>query len=274
MEQINWQDLLEQADKAGTPPQAGVPLTCRCEASKWKSASTGKVGFNLRWKVIAGPDEGKTFFDNLWVSEDNPTAMLMTFNKMRAIGVDPASLPQVPVEQQPNLFVGRMANIIVSTDREWGNAKQIDVDSYAPAGGVVGAPAPPPVAVAPPPVAAPPVAAPAYAAPPAAPAPAPIPQPVAAPVAAAPVAAPPAPEAFAPVAQPAVAPAPVPPAIVTPAPVAPAAPPAVAPVAPVAAPPAPAVAEPAVVAPPAAPPAPAAPASVAGAVPAPPEVFG
>ncbi len=228
MEQIDFAALLEQAEKAGTPPTAGIPHMCRCDAAKWKVTANGTAGINARWTIIAGPDEGKAFYDNFWFTGPNigPESVNRTFNKMRVIGVDPATLPQVPQEQQPQLFIGKLSSITVSTDREYGNAKQVDVDNYAPANGAIaGSAVPPPLAAAPPlpaPVAVP--AAPVAPVAVAATAPAPV-----TPVAPVPVA-PVAPVAAAPV-------APAPPAVV-PQPVAPVAP-LVAPVAPVAVPTAP-----------------------------------
>ena len=210
METINWQDLINQAGEAGKPPAAGTPHPCRCENAEYKKASTGKDMFKLRWKIVGGPDVNKTFFDQLVVNPGNAFGLSMTFNKMRAIGVDPAQFIGLPNEQIAKLFICKTALITVKTDRVYNNAQQVDVENYASATGAGAA-----VGVTAPPVAAPPAVPPAP--PVAAPPPPPVqadttpPPPTAPPVQEVPLAAPPTPPA-------AEAPAPAPAAEGTPPP--------------------------------------------------------
>ena len=146
MQEINWDDLLQTADEASKPPRAGH-VRLRVETCEWKMSSTGKQMLKFRHKIVGGTDDGKAVFDQLVLSTDNPNALVMFMNGVRAFGVDPGSFKTVPHAQIPDLFVGREVGAELKVDRMWNNQPQVDVTNYSVISGV-GAPgqgSPPPL---------------------------------------------------------------------------------------------------------------------------------
>ena len=205
METIDWAALAAMAAEADQPPAPGNhPVVC--ETAEWATTANGKPMIKLRHRITAGSDANKAVFDQLVVSKDNPRAMAIFFQKLRAFGLEPAHVQAVSQEEVPNLLIGRTVQVTIKTDRLYQGRPSVDVESYNVAGGAapppgggaspapVVAPAPAPSST-PPPLVAP---APAVVAPTPAPTPAPAPQ----------VAAPP--QEVAPAPAPVAAPAPVP----------------------------------------------------------------
>lgn len=138
MQEINWDDLVNQAEEAGKPPAPGEKIL-RVEEAKASQSQSGKPMIRLRYRIVGGPDDGKVVFDQLVISPDNPNALNITFNTMRhCFGIDPGTFRGMPFDQVVQLFVGKTVTGVVTTDREWNGQKQVDVKEYksAPSAGL------------------------------------------------------------------------------------------------------------------------------------------
>ena len=185
METVNWQTLTQDAAKAGEPPTLGDHVARIIKAEYKSTKENHDPMVNVRWKIIAGVDEGKVVFDRFVFTRDNPNALFQQFGRARAIGLVPEQFPPQGGPALANLFTDIVATITVVMGDEYNGARKAEVSAYAAAPAGFGF-STPPVAVTPPlPAAAAPVAPPL-------PAPAPV----------APVAAPPLPTVQAPTAPP------------------------------------------------------------------------
>lgn len=188
MSQLNWNELLQASDAAGTgggnyePLPDGVYDLKVVEASD-TTTQTGKAMFKVKAEVQSGPHARRLVWDNLVISPDNGTAMNIFFSKMYALGLNKEFFAQGPANSQVaaalnnRVFRGQIGS------RVWNGETRNEIKRYMPLGDSAQAPVGSAPAPAPAPSSAPaPAPAPAVASAPPAPAPAPAPA-VAAPVA-------------------------------------------------------------------------------------------
>lgn len=87
MPTTNWQDLFNKAQeenkKYAALPAADYDVVCvKSEATRTKDGR--KDAFKLQLKVIDGEHKGRILWDQLTVSEDNPKAMAVFFDRFGA----------------------------------------------------------------------------------------------------------------------------------------------------------------------------------------------
>ena len=136
MGEINWQDLVSQAQSAGEIPPVGDYVAV-VEHAEWAVTSTGKDMLKVRYRIESGPEQGKALFDSMVISPDNPNALQFFFTKLHALGVDPTQFANVDNSTVAEMLIGRRATVKVS-HREWpeGSGQQrTQVDSIAAAPG-------------------------------------------------------------------------------------------------------------------------------------------
>lgn len=229
---FDWGTLMSQVGTSLDPVPVGdyLAVVTKCEVGQ---SGNGKLMYKMTWSIEGGAHNDRKVWGNMTLSPENPNALGIFFNQMRALGFDATFFQANPAPAYiAQMMLGRKAVLNLGTRAYQGQMRN-DIKAIKPAS-AMGAPAgfaapppvvaAPPVAVAPPPVAAPvPVAIPPAPIAPIPPATAPFSEPVvAAPVAPVAPLAPPVAPVAAPFQEAPVAPAP---------PVAP-----VAPVAPVVAP--------------------------------------
>lgn len=197
-EPINFGQLLQDSGGAFEPvPKGEYDLTVSsAEATK---STTDKVMFKVVYKIVGGPYNGRTIYNNITLTTDNPNALRMFFLNMKSMGLTEEFFAGNPTPSQvADALVGRPCRATID-HREWQgqtreNVKSLKAAVGIGAAGVAGQQVAPPVVqqpgvpslptnttVAPPAVpVAQPVAAPP---PPVQPAPVAVQPPVAAPVA-------------------------------------------------------------------------------------------
>jgi hypothetical protein len=237
---VDWGSFLDQSKDAFAPIPIGTYQMIVDDAAATKS-STGKTMFKVKYKVVGGASDGKTCFNNITISPDNPKALYMFFENMAAMGIPRTVFASSP-PPSPDAIAGMLHHKMCTVELDhqlYNGMPRENIKSLRPAGGAGGIPGMPAPSAGPAPISIPsapsapvPVPPAAPAAPPAAPTPPPMPPPVAPtiestvniPAPSAPVPPDPAPP-VAPVVEPVVAPpvapseATAPPAIAAPAPV-------------------------------------------------------
>lgn len=202
---INFGELLDSAGGGFEPiPKADYDVSV--SSAEAAQSSTGKLMFKIVYKIVGGPYNGRTIYNNITLTTDNPNALRMFFMNMKAMGLDESFFATSPAPSVvADALVGHSCRVTID-HREWQGQVRENVKSLKPSTGgagavpaVAGLPAAPPAAapVATPAAPAPAAPAPAVAppaAPPAPPAAPVIPEPVA-PAAPEPEVAPPAPPA-------------------------------------------------------------------------------
>jgi hypothetical protein len=125
---VNFNDLLKAADDAGfgtVPADEYEVEVAKAEASK---TGTGKQKIAVQFKIIAGPQVGKSVFNDFVITTDNPNALGFFFRHMDALGVPRAIFEQnPPLAQVAAMLVGKRATIAVSI-RQWNGADRNQVD--------------------------------------------------------------------------------------------------------------------------------------------------
>ncbi|MYE90352.1 hypothetical protein F4X33_15295 [Candidatus Poribacteria bacterium] len=103
---INWQELwtiAKAADEPMTPGEHQVTIT----SAQWgKSKQHGKDQLTLRGQVVSGPDAGKTALHWITLSPENPTALSIAFDDLRALGLPPEVLSTINPQQIAQQIVG------------------------------------------------------------------------------------------------------------------------------------------------------------------------
>jgi hypothetical protein len=175
VESINFAQLYENSGGPYEPvPKNEYEVVIdSCEVGK---SSTDKLMYKLKYKIVGGPQNGRTVYNNITLTTDKPNALKMFFTQMKAMG-----LPNEYWASNPSpdtvaaALVGRQCRIIVD-HREWNGEMREDVKGIKPSLGggpaVIPSPSAGPSTSATPPT--PSVAA-------SAPSPAPSPEPVSAP---------------------------------------------------------------------------------------------
>jgi pyruvate/2-oxoglutarate dehydrogenase complex dihydrolipoamide acyltransferase (E2) component len=177
MSQLNWGELISQAEDAGGGSYEPLPdgeYELKVIESSVATTSTGKTMFKITTEVQTGPHAKRRIWDNLVISNESPKALGMFFMKLGVLGLTKESIQanNPSNEQIAQALIGRPFRATVGS-RVWNGKTQNELVRYLPASNIaspasapVAAPAPAPQAAAPAPAPAPAApAAPAFAAP-------------------------------------------------------------------------------------------------------------
>lgn len=154
MAQYNWQDLINQAEEAGLEYELQPPGEYNVEVvnTNVSKSQGGKDRVGVQLKILAGPRAGKSFWDNITVSPENPKAMAIFFRTVANYGGDINTLRSGgTLEQLAQAFVGRRG-VVNLQHRTYNGKTYHDVKSFRPDLSPVAAapvPAAPPVQQAP-----------------------------------------------------------------------------------------------------------------------------
>lgn len=130
MSGVNWNDLLETAGHVGALPPG--PYDVEVTKAVRKDATTGKLMYNVTFKVLSGPHANATIFNNFVVSKDNPTAMGFFFRHMAAMGLTRDFFATNPApEQVAQALHGKFATLDVINE-EYQGVDQTRVKSVRP----------------------------------------------------------------------------------------------------------------------------------------------
>lgn len=92
---VNFGQLLKDAGGSFQPLPKGE-YDAIVATSEAKESSTGKLMFALTYKIVGGPYNGRTVYNNVTLTVDNPNALRMFFLNMKAMGLDEAFFSQSP----------------------------------------------------------------------------------------------------------------------------------------------------------------------------------
>jgi len=175
MSQLNWGELIKEASASGGnyEPLPDGDYELKVLESEVKQTQTGKTMFKVKTEVQSGPHARRLVWDNLVVSDGNPTALGIFFSKMNALGLGQEFFSQNPANEQiAQAMVGRPFRATIGS-RVWNGEKRNEFKRYLPAqlnvastptaapmAASAPAPAPAPAAAAPAPAPAAPVAPP------------------------------------------------------------------------------------------------------------------
>jgi hypothetical protein len=139
---VNWGQLVEQAGGDFEPLPKG-DYDVRVDSAEATTSSTGKMMFKLKFKVVGGPNNGRTLFNNITLSTDNPNALRMFFMNMKAFGLDPAFFNQNPGPDTVAAgMVGKEVRVKVDHQTYNGQLRENIKQMLPPMGGATAAPAP------------------------------------------------------------------------------------------------------------------------------------
>lgn len=153
-----WDDLIKQAEEAGLEYELQPPGEYHTEIVKTnvKKSQGGKDQIGVQHKILDGPRAGKSFWDSITISPENPKAMAIFFKTVSNYGGDINVLRSGgTLEQLTQPFIGRRG-VVNLQHRSYNNKTYHDVKSFRPdVGGAAPAVPPAPQPVAPVPQAAP-----------------------------------------------------------------------------------------------------------------------
>lgn len=115
---LNFNDLLTSADDAGFSTIPASDYEAEVAKAEANTTKSGKHQIVVRFKIIAGPQAGKSVFNNFVISPENANALGFFFRHMAALGLERdywATNP--PLSAAAALLVGRKATITVSIEQ-------------------------------------------------------------------------------------------------------------------------------------------------------------
>jgi len=142
-ESINWGAFIDEADAAFTPIPEGNH-TFRVKTAEATRSSTDKLMFKLVCELVSGPDAGKTAYNNIVMTEDNPKAMFFFFKNLEALGC-PKSWLRTEPRPNPDQVAARMVGAVFTADithRDWNGSKSENFNNLKAAQGSAGGGAP------------------------------------------------------------------------------------------------------------------------------------
>lgn len=94
-ESINWGELMKQSGAASEPLPIGKysVIVTDCIAGQ---SSTQKLMYKLKLAVEGGPYNGRTLYNNITLTTDNPNALRMFFQNMKSLGLTDEFFAQNP----------------------------------------------------------------------------------------------------------------------------------------------------------------------------------
>lgn len=132
---FNLGNLLKQAGTGGADDCPTGECTIEVVSAEDVNSGNGKPMLKLKTRIVDGPYAGRTVFDNVVLTEDNPDAMVFFFAKLDALGLaDPELLGQCAGTLKPLALAapGRRARVNL-VPREWPKSSgrfRPNVDSY------------------------------------------------------------------------------------------------------------------------------------------------
>lgn len=122
--------MLKEADK---PPAEGDHIA-RCEKADWAKTQKNKDGIikdmlKVRYKIMAGAEKGKTLFNQLVISPENPSAIQIFKRHVLAHGIAEQQL----IEDTENLNIHILGTFVTATveHREWKGEVRAGVKTYS-----------------------------------------------------------------------------------------------------------------------------------------------
>lgn len=137
MSTMDWSKLKQQADDATKPAPIGeyiVEIT-KCEAAH--ASTSGNPMLKMTGRIVEGPCEGKTVFNNFNITPDSAFALSIFFRHMESLGLGTDYFATNPeVEQIAQDLVGRRAKFTLGI-RTWQGVDRNQVDNIQPLPGFV-----------------------------------------------------------------------------------------------------------------------------------------
>lgn len=121
---LDWNTLIEQAKAEGFSNEVipAGPYEVEVASVKVGNSKGGHPSVGVRLKVIAGPHNNVSLWDNLYVTPDKPKGMAMFLRKAVAYGADLEAFKRgESLEQIANTFVGRRGIADVTVEPYQGN---------------------------------------------------------------------------------------------------------------------------------------------------------
>ena len=127
MSTFNWGDLTQAAADAGfslVPKGTHTVVVHKAEAKK---TGTGKDKINVQFKVVGGPSNGASLFNDFVISPENGTALGFFFRHMKALGLGPDYFKANPtLSQVAKDLVGKQCQVEVGI-RIWNEEERNEI---------------------------------------------------------------------------------------------------------------------------------------------------
>jgi len=132
--EVEWSALKKRADDATRPAPPGdhiVEIT-KCT---WKMNSSNNPMYSVQGRIVEGPAEGKTIFNNFNVTVENDFALSIFFRHMTALGLTESFFNAGPSHDQVcQALVGRRALFTLEV-RQWQGQDRNGVTDVKPVTG-------------------------------------------------------------------------------------------------------------------------------------------
>lgn len=131
---VNWGELMAGGAAEFQPVPKGN-YDVFVDAAEPKQSTTGKLMFALKYKIESGPQAGRTVFNNITLTTDNPNALRFFFLNMKAMNITQEFFAQNPSPSViAQALIGQHCRIEVDHRPYQGQMRE-NVKSIMPAGG-------------------------------------------------------------------------------------------------------------------------------------------
>jgi hypothetical protein len=140
-EDFSFSDLLKAAESAGGAfePLPNGEYEVIVETANATKTGTGKSKIVARYKVVGGPHNNRTVFNDHVLTPANANAMIIFFRQMSALGLKSDYFSQNPsLEKVAADMAGKRVRLRLGT-REWQSVKRNSVLAILPSTGTPGA---------------------------------------------------------------------------------------------------------------------------------------
>lgn len=143
MQSMNWDELANRAEAAGVggdpvPANTYHVRVASCEA---KTSTTNKPMLKLKGKIVGGPYDGKTVWNNMTLSTENDVAVSIFLRQLAAYGLDKTYLSTQPSFEQIAVALQNREALWKVSVGSYQNRPKNNVDDTSPLAGAAPGPA-------------------------------------------------------------------------------------------------------------------------------------
>lgn len=135
---VNWGELMAGGAADFQPVPKGN-YDVYVDTAEPKQSTTGKLMFALKYKIETGPQAGRTIFNNITLTTDNPNALRFFFLNMKAMGIGQDFFAQNPSPSViAQALIGQKCRVEIDHRPYQGQMRE-NVKSIQASGGIGGA---------------------------------------------------------------------------------------------------------------------------------------
>jgi hypothetical protein len=133
---VNWGELMAGGAAEFQPVPKGN-YDVAVDTAEPKQSTTGKLMFAVKYKIESGPQAGRTVFNNITLTTDNPNALRYFFLNMKAMGLSQEFFATNPSPSAiAQALIGQRCRIEVD-HRPYQGSMRENVKSISAAGGIM-----------------------------------------------------------------------------------------------------------------------------------------